>query len=147
MKPGLHLCGLIAIAVFARAEGAAEKGKIAILDQRNSIVAEVTIQNGRFASVGRGNQKLNTCTKVIDLRGRTAVPGLIDNHNHIVLLGMRPGHDIRLETAFSIADVQSMIRARVKSVPAEKRLPTLAELDAAAPDNPVLINWGRRDCH
>jgi predicted amidohydrolase YtcJ len=170
MKPGLHLCGLIAIALFAGAQASAEErcagardlrlvnGKIATLDQRNSIVSEVTIQDGRFASIGRGNQKLNPCTKVIDLRGRTAVPGLIDNHNHIVLLGMRPGHDIRLETAFSIADVQSMIRARVKSVPAgafitalgdwnikqfaEKRLPTLAELDAAAPDNPVLINGG-----
>jgi predicted amidohydrolase YtcJ len=170
MKPGLHLCGLIAIALLARPCAAAEdhcdearnlrlvNGKIATLDQRNSIVSEVTIQNGRFTSVGRGNQKLDPCTKVIDLRGRTAVPGLIDNHNHIVLLGMRPGHDIRLETAFSIADIQSMIRARVKNVPAgafitalgdwnikqfaEKRLPTLAELDAASPDNPVLINGG-----
>ncbi|HEV3332139.1 MAG TPA: amidohydrolase family protein [Bryobacteraceae bacterium] len=169
MKPGLHQFGLIAITLFAGAHAAAAdrcagardlrlvNGKIATLDQRNSIVSEVTIQNGRFTSVGRGKQKLNPCTRVIDLRGRTAVPGLIDNHNHIVLLGMRPGYDIRLETAFSIADVQSMIRARVKNLPgafitalgdwnikqfAEKRLPTLAELDAAAPDNPVLINGG-----
>jgi predicted amidohydrolase YtcJ len=169
MKPGLHQFGLIAIALFAGAHAAAEdrcagardlrlvNGRIATLDQRNSIVSEVTIQHGRFTGVGRGNQKLNPCTRVIDLRGRTAVPGLIDNHNHIVLLGMRPGHDIRLETAFSIAEVQSMIRARVKNLPgafitalgdwnikqfAEKRLPTLAELDAAAPDNPVLINGG-----
>jgi predicted amidohydrolase YtcJ len=171
MKPGLHLYGLIAIAVFGVAHASAEdrcagardlrlvNGKINTLDQRNTVVSEVTIQNGRFESVGRaGNQKLNSCTKVIDLRGRTAVPGLIDNHNHIVLLGMRPGRDIRLETAFSVADVQSMIRARVKSVPAgafitalgdwnikqfaEKRLPTLSELDTAAPENLVLINGG-----
>ena len=43
-----------------------------------------------------GSAKLNPCTKVINLGGRTVVPGLIDNHNHIVLLGMRPGHDIRI---------------------------------------------------
>ena len=83
------------------------------------------------------------------------MPGLIDNHNHIVLLGIRPGYDTRLETAASIKDVQAAIAARAKSVPAgkfitamggwnpaqfsEKRLPTLAELDAAAPDHPVLL--------
>jgi predicted amidohydrolase YtcJ len=170
MKPGLHLCGWIAIAVLSGALASAEdrcagardlrlvNGKIATLDARNAIVSEVTIQNGRFTSVGHNSQKVEPCTKVIDLRGRTAVPGLIDNHNHIVLLGMRPGHDLRLETAFSIADVQSMIRARVKTVPAgafitalgdwntkqfaEKRLPTLQELDAAAPENPFLMNGG-----
>jgi predicted amidohydrolase YtcJ len=102
------------------------------MDQRNSIVA-----------------------KVIDLRVRTAVPGLVDNHNHIVLLGLRPGHDTRLETAGSIEEVQGLIRARAKNVAAgefitvmggwnpaeftEKRLPTLAELDAAAADHPVLV--------
>jgi len=39
------------------------------------------------------NQKLSPCTKTINLGGRTVVPGLIDNHNHIVLLGMRPGEE------------------------------------------------------
>src|ERR1700752_3281678 len=88
-------------------------GKIATMDQGNRIVSEVTIQDGRFAAVGKAsNLKLNPCTKTIDLKGRTAVPGLIDNHNHIVLLGMRPGYDIRLETAASIADVQAAIKAR-----------------------------------
>ncbi len=134
-------------------------GKIVTMDKRNSIVSEVTIQNGRFDAVGgAAGKKLNPCTRVINLRGRTVVPGLIDNHNHIVLLGMRPGRDIRLETAASIAGVQAMIKTRVKAVPAgafitalgdwnikqfaEKRLPTLAELDEAAPENPVLINGG-----
>ena len=93
--------------------------------------------------------------RVINLDGRTAVPGLVDNHNHFVLLGLRPGHDTRLETATSIADVQAAIRARAATVKpgefitamggwvpaqfAENRLPTLAELDAAAPSNPVLV--------
>jgi hypothetical protein len=127
-------------------------GKIVTMDARDSIVSAVAIQDGRFDFSGG---KLSPCTKTINLHGRTAVPGLIDNHNHIVLLGLRPGYDTRLETAASINDVQAAIAERAKSVPAgkfitamggwnpaqfaEKRLPTLAELDAASPDHPVLV--------
>src|SRR5207245_7473569 len=129
-------------------------GRIHTLDARNSIVASVTIKDGKFAGIGReGRGDGGPCMRVIDLRGRTAVPGLVDNHNHFVLLGLRPGHDTRLETAASIADVQAAIRARTKTVKAgafitamggwtpaqfaENRLPTLAEPDAASPNNPV----------
>jgi predicted amidohydrolase YtcJ len=134
-------------------------GRIVTLDRKSTIVSEITIQNGRFTAVGKpADRRLNPCTKTIDLHGRTAVPGLIDNHNHIVLLGMRPGHDIRLETASSAAEIQSALRAKAKSVPlgnfittlgdwnvkqfAEKRLPTLAELDQALPDHPYIMNGG-----
>jgi predicted amidohydrolase YtcJ len=126
------------------------------MDARGSTASEVTIQNGRFTAVGaRGGQRLSPCTREINLRGRTVIPGIIDNHNHIVLMGIRPGYHTPLESATSIADVQAAIRARAKGVPAgsfitsmggwnqaqfaEKRLPTLAELDAAAPDHPVLV--------
>jgi predicted amidohydrolase YtcJ len=131
-------------------------GKIATMDARGSTVSEVTIQNGKFTAVGpRSGQRLSPCTREINLRGRTVVPGLIDNHNHIVLLGIRPGYHTPLESATSIAEVQAAIKARAKSVPAgqfitsmggwnplqfaEKRLPTLAELDAATSDHPVLV--------
>src|SRR6476619_540794 len=93
-------------------------GKIATMDAKNSIVSEVTIQDGVITGVGRSSGRLSPCTRVVDLKGRTAVPGLVDNHNHIVLLGLRPGYDTRLETAASIPDVQSLIRARAKTVPA-----------------------------
>jgi hypothetical protein len=131
-------------------------GKIHTLDASNSIVSSVTIKNGKFTAVGGGEgSDGGPCMQVINLGGRTAIPGLVDNHNHFLLLGLRPGHDTRLETAASIADVQAAIRARVKTVKpgdfitamggwtpgqfAENRLPTLAELDAAAPNNPVLV--------
>jgi predicted amidohydrolase YtcJ len=131
-------------------------GKIVTMDRGGSTVNEVTIQNGRFTAVGpRGNQRLSPCTREINLRGRTAVPGLIDNHNHIVLLGIRPGYHTPLEGTASIAEVQAVIKARAKGVPAggfitsmggwnpaqfaEKRLPTLAELDAADADHPVFM--------
>jgi predicted amidohydrolase YtcJ len=130
-------------------------GHIVTMDKSNPMVNEVFIRNGRFESVGKGTAKPGPCTQVINLRGRTAVPGLIDNHNHIVLLGLRPGYDTRLETAASIADMQQLIQTRAKSVPAggfitamggwnaaqlkEKRLPTLQELDTAEPSHPVIV--------
>ncbi len=134
-------------------------GKIHTLDGRNSVVSSVTIKNGKFAAVGHGDRSDDDgggpCMRVINLNGRTAIPGIVDNHNHFLLLGLRPGRDTRLESATSIADVQAAIRARTGTVKpgefitamggwtaaqfAEKRLPTLAELDAAAPNNPVLV--------
>lgn len=130
-------------------------GRIVTMDAQDSVVPEVTIQNGRIVAVGSPPATVGPCTQVIDLGGRTAVPGLVDNHNHIVLLGIRPGHDTRLDTAGSIADVQAALAARATGVPAgefitamggwnpaqfaEKRLPTLAELDAAVPDHPVIV--------
>ena len=131
-------------------------GKIHTFNARNSIVSSVTIKHGKFAEVGDdGHSDGGPCMQVINLGGRTAIPGLVDNHNHFILLGLRPGHDTRLETAASIADVQAAIRARTKTVKAgqwitamggwtpgqfkENRLPTLTELDAAAPNNPVLV--------
>jgi predicted amidohydrolase YtcJ len=131
-------------------------GRFVTMDSRGVTATEVTIQDGRLTAVGpRGNQRVSPCTREINLRGRTVVPGLIDNHNHIVLLGIRPGYHTPLEGTASIAEVQAVLKARAKSVPAggfitsmggwnqaqftEKRLPTLAELDAATSDHPVLV--------
>ena len=83
-------------------------GRFVTMDGRGTTASEVTIQDGRFTAVGpRGNQRLSPCTREINLRGRTVVPGLIDNHNHIVLLGIRPGYHTPLEGAASIAEVQA----------------------------------------
>jgi predicted amidohydrolase YtcJ len=127
-------------------------GRIHTMDTHDSVVSAVTIHDGRFAA---GTGSGDPCMKVIDVHGRTVVPGLIDNHNHFVLLSERPGHDTRLESAASIADVEATLRARSRTVAAgawitamggwvpgqfaEKRLPTLAELDQALPDNPTLL--------
>ncbi|MGZ3312538.1 MAG: amidohydrolase [Caulobacteraceae bacterium] len=129
-------------------------GKIHTMDAKDTVVSQVAIKDGKFTRVG-GLAKLAPGPCVIDLKGRTVVPGLIDNHNHFVLLGERPGHDARLEEAFSVADVQAVIKARAKTVPAggwitamggwaplqlaEKRMPTLAELDAGDSAHPVLV--------
>jgi hypothetical protein len=138
-------------------------GRIHTMDARDSVVHEVLIRNGRFAGVGRdGMSDGDRCTRTINLRGRTAVPGIIDNHNHIVLLGLRPGHDTRIENARSIAEVLGTLAYRAKEVPAgdwitalggfnisqftpppdPARMPTLAELDSVTPKHPVLIMQG-----
>ena len=129
-------------------------GKIHTMDAKDAVVSQVSVKDGRFARVG-GLAKLAPGPCVVDLHGRTVVPGLIDNHNHFILLGERPGHDARLEEAYSVADVQAAIKARAKTVPAggwvtamggwaplqlaEKRMPTGAELDAGDSEHPVLV--------
>jgi predicted amidohydrolase YtcJ len=132
-------------------------GRIHAMDRNSTIATSVSIANGRFVAVG------NTAgrgARVIDLKGRTVVPGIIDNHNHIVLMGNRPGYHTPLENVLSIRDVQETIAARAKGIPRgawittiggfhrnhlvapgeNPRMPTLAELDEAAPNNPVYIS-------
>jgi predicted amidohydrolase YtcJ len=138
-------------------------GRIHTMDSRNSVVSEVLIRGGRFAGVGRdGMNDGDRCTRTINLRGRTAVPGIIDNHNHVVLLGLRPGHDTRIENARSIAEVLGTLAYRTREVPegewltalggfnvsqftpppAAPRMPTLQELDTVTPKHPVMIMQG-----
>jgi len=135
-------------------------GKIHTMDARNAIVSTVLIRNGKFVEVGRrGPDGEGHCTKTINLHGRTVVPGIIDNHNHIILLGLRPGHDTRLENASSIQEVLDTLAARAAGVPRGEwitaiggfgrnqffladgvvRFPTLQELDRVTPNHPVLL--------
>jgi predicted amidohydrolase YtcJ len=138
-----------------------ENGRIHTMDARNTIASSVAIQDGRFIGVGRDVKRGPRC-KTIDLRGRTVVPGIIDNHNHIVLMGNRPGYHTPLENAYSIKDVQDIYKARAATAPVgawittiggfhfnhiygtpgdplSGRFPTLQELDAAVPNNPAFM--------
>jgi predicted amidohydrolase YtcJ len=137
-------------------------GRIHTMDRNNTIAQSVSIRNGHFLTVGGATPRRGPGVRTIDLKGRTAVPGIIDNHNHIVLMGNRPGHHTPLENAFSIHDVQETFAARAKGVPPgawittiggfhrnhlvppnqTPRLPTLAELDEAVPNSPVYISEG-----
>jgi predicted amidohydrolase YtcJ len=130
-------------------------GKIHTLDGANTVANTVTIRNGRFITVGGPRPKAGPGVRIIDLHGRTAVPGLVEPHIHIVSLANRPGYHTILENTVSIHEIQEVLAARRKDVPAgawitsmggwhpnqwaEHRHPTLAELDAAVPDRPVLL--------
>ncbi len=136
-------------------------GRIHTVDARNTVASTVTIRNGRIAAVGtapqRGAPPANT--QVIDLRGRTVVPGLIETHLHGMDTASRVGdHTLALDTASSIREVQEVLAARRKEVPegqwitaigfahpnlwAEHRFPTLREMDEAVPDRPVFLFEG-----
>jgi predicted amidohydrolase YtcJ len=111
------------------------------------------VRNGRFAAVGDNLPAPGRGIRRIDLKGKTVIPGLIDAHNHIVLVGNRPGWHTPLEHVFTIPDAIAALRKRAAGVPPgefittigpiaamqfpEKRLPTLTELDAV--DRPVYI--------
>ena len=84
-------------------------GRIHTMDARNTVASSVTIRNGRIAAVG-GNPPSGV--KVVDLRGRTVVPGLIEGHVHIVSLANRPGYHTILENTTSIREIQEALAAR-----------------------------------
>jgi predicted amidohydrolase YtcJ len=132
--------------------------------KKDVVVSSVVIKDGRFIEVeaGRPNAHAGRKTRVIDLGGRTVVPGIVDNHNHIVLMGNRPGFHTPLENAHSVAEALAIYAARVKTVPpggwistiggfhfnhlyanpldkTTGRFPTLAELDGAVPNNPLFL--------
>ncbi|MDB5817854.1 MAG: amidohydrolase, partial [Rhizobacter sp.] len=118
----------------------------------------VAIQGGRFTHVGRDHDVLPLAgpnTKLIDLRGRRVLPGLIDNHIHIIRGGLNYNMELRWDGVRSLADAMAMLKQQVAVTPApqwvrvvggftehqfaEKRLPTIDELNAVAPDTPVFI--------
>src|SRR5690348_16465739 len=66
--------------------------KIPMMDTRDTVVNTVSIRHDRFVAVGGRPPKAGRAVRVIDLRGRTVVPGLIEPHIHIVSLGNRPGY-------------------------------------------------------
>jgi predicted amidohydrolase YtcJ len=136
-------------------------GEIHTKDEYDQVVSVVAIQDGKISYVGDSQEDalegLENNVTAIDLGGKLALPGLIDCHNHIVLMGNRPGYHTPLENAYSIADVQETYRSRASGVPngsfvttiggfhpnqfLEQRLPILTELDVALPDHPVFVSY------
>jgi hypothetical protein len=134
-------------------------GKILTVDAADRTVDTVRIRGHRFLTVGEAVGRKESCVQIIDLGGRTAIPGLIDNHTHFVRTAQAPGPFIEgLESADSIKALQAALTAAAKKAEpgewlaaiggfthlqfAEKRLPTRAELTAAVPDHPVYMQIG-----
>lgn len=133
-------------------------GLITTLDRANPTASAVAISGGRFTHVGRDEDILplaGPATRVIDLLGKRVLPGLIDSHTHIIRGGLNYNLELRWEGVRSLADAMGMLKRQVAVTPApqwvrvvggftehqfaEKRLPTLEELNAVAPDTPVFI--------
>jgi predicted amidohydrolase YtcJ len=133
-------------------------GLIVTLDPAQPVANTVAISEGRFTHVGSANEILPLAgqrTRVIDLKGRRVLPGLMDNHIHIIRGGLNYNLELRWDGVRSLADAMGMLKQQVANTPApqwvrvvggftehqfdEKRLPTIAELNAIAPDTPVFI--------
>ena len=89
-------------------------GRIHTIDGRGTVADSVVIRNGVFAAVGG---PASAGGRVIDLGGRTVVPGLVEPHIHSVSLANRPGYHTILENTTSIRGVQEALAARRKDVP------------------------------
>jgi len=133
-------------------------GRFTTLDRSNPTATAVAITDGRFTSVGRDEDVMplaGASTLIIDLKRRRALPGLIDNHLHIIRGGLNFNMELRWDGVLSLADAMAMLKQQVAITPppqwvrvvggftahqfAEKRLPTIDEINAVAPDTPVFI--------
>jgi len=133
-------------------------GKIATQSEQRSIVEAVAIRDGKFLAVGNDREAMayrGEQTQLIDLNKRTAIPGLNDSHTHLIRGGLNYNLELRWDGVPSLADGLRMLREQARRTPsgqwvrvvggwsefqfAERRLPTLDELNKAAPDTPVFV--------
>src|SRR5258706_10825147 len=133
-------------------------GGFTTLDRSNPTATAVAITAGVFTAVGRDSdvmQSAGPATRVIDLAGRRVLPGLIDNHLHIIRGGLNFNMELRWDGVRTLADAVEMLKRQIAVTPppqwvrvvggftehqfVEKRLPTLEEINALAPDTPVFL--------
>jgi predicted amidohydrolase YtcJ len=133
-------------------------GLFTTLDRSNPTASAVAISDGRFAGVGAMQEIMHLAgpkTRIVDLKGKRVLPGLIDNHLHIIRGGLNFNMELRWDGVRSLADAMAMLKRQVAVTPppqwvrvvggftehqfAEKRLPTIDEINAVAPDTPVFL--------
>jgi len=127
-------------------------------DRANPKASAVAIQDGKFLAVGDTDEVMRhraPDSQVVDLNGRTVIPGLNDSHLHLIRGGLNYNLELRWEGVPSLADALRMLKNQAERTPhpqwvrvvggwnefqfAEKRMPTIEEINAAAPDTPVFI--------
>lgn len=132
-------------------------GKIAT-NTKPYLVEALAIEHGKISAIGKNAElmRLKTpATEAIDLGGRTVIPGLNDSHLHIIRGGLHYNLELRWDGVPSLADALDMLRDQAERTPApqwvrvvggwnefqfaERRMPTLEEINAAAPDTPVFV--------
>jgi predicted amidohydrolase YtcJ len=123
-----------------------------------SFVEAVAIGNGKIIAAGKNDEILRQRgpeTKVIDGKGRTVIPGLNDSHMHPIRGGLNYNMELRWDGVPSLADALRMLKEQAARTPApqwvrvvggwtefqfaERRMPTLDEINEAAPDTPVFV--------
>ena len=157
---GIFVSALLAsppLQAQATADAVYLHGKVVTLDKGATIATAIAIRDGRFVAVGTDAQvrsHIGRRTEVVDLGGRTVIPGLNDTHAHIENAGLE-GFVVPLGGARTVADALAAVKAFAATRKpgewiggsgwhplvqlAERRYLTRAELDAAAPNNPVVL--------
>jgi predicted amidohydrolase YtcJ len=134
-------------------------GKVVTVDDRFTVAQAVGVRASRIAAVGTNGEVsrlAGPATRRIDLGGKTVIPGLIDNHMHLLRAGTTWQREVRLDGVGSRAQALELLRARASTTPdgewiytlggwaleqfADDRRPlTRDELDRVAPRHPVLL--------
>ncbi len=132
-------------------------GRITTLDPAVGEAEALAIRDGRVLAVGTADAVMPIApgAQVIDLGGRRVIPGLNDSHTHLIRGGLNYNMELRWENVPSLADALRLLKQQAERTPApqwvrvvggwsehqfaERRMPTLAEINAAAPDTPAFI--------
>ena len=133
-------------------------GRIATVDAACAFAQAVAIGGGRFLAVGSDQEIMGlrgSKTEVVDLGRRTVIPGLNDSHMHPIRGGLNYNMELRWDGVPSLADALRMLKEQAARTPppqwvrvvggwtefqfAERRMPTLDEINRAAPDTPVFV--------
>jgi len=123
-----------------------------------SFVEAIAIDGGKVTATGNSDEMMRlggSATKVIDAKGRTVIPGLNDSHMHPIRGGLYYNMELRWDGVPSLADALRMLKEQAARTPApqwvrvvggwtefqfaERRMPTLDEINAVAPDTPVFV--------
>lgn len=143
---------------MAEADLILRNARITTLDPRHPDVSALAVRDGLVIAIGDDAEVMRHAgahTRVIDGEGRRAIPGLHDSHTHLIRGGLNYNMELRWDGVRSLADAMAMLRAQVDRTPApqwvrvvggftehqfaEKRLPTLEEINAVAPETPVFL--------
>jgi predicted amidohydrolase YtcJ len=130
-------------------------GRITTLDPKHPEATSLAVKDGRIVALDVPPASPGAQTTVIDLRGRRVIPGLNDSHLHVIRGGLHYNLELRWDGVPSLADGLRMLKDQVQRTPpgqwvrvvggwsefqfAERRMPTLEEINAIAPETPVFI--------
>ena len=169
MKLGVNRTAILILAALAASEGAPAQspdtillnGKILTVDAQFSTHEALATRDGKIVALGRTadlRKLAGAGTRVVDLQGRTVIPGLIDSHMHAIRAALSFATEVNWIGARSLAEALNRIREASRSMKPgawlivaggwnvqqfqEKRRPTQAELEAAAPNHPSYVQLG-----
>src|SRR5436190_21497503 len=133
-------------------------GRVATQDERRSFAQATAVRDGEFVAVGNDEDVFTLRgdrTQVIDVRGRTVIPGLNDSHLHIIRGGLNYNMELRWDGVPALADALRILQQQARRTPppqwvrvvggwtefqfAEGRMPTLEEINAVSKETPVFV--------